>query len=29
MEKGAQGNVLANQNIDEKRTKEDLLPYCE
>lgn len=29
LEKGAQGNVLANQNIDEKRTKEDLLPYCE
>ena len=29
LEKGAQGNVLANQNIDEKRTREDLLPYCD
>ena len=29
MEKGAQGNVLAGQNIDEKRNKDELLPYCE
>lgn len=29
IDKGAQGNVLANANLDEKRTKEELIPYAE
>lgn len=29
IDKGAQGNVLANANLDEKRTKEELAPYAE
>ena len=29
VDRGAQGNVLANANLDEKRTKEELAPYVE